>query len=172
MNELILLAALLRGPAYGYALKNTAGLIVGNKTMHPNVVYPLLKKFVQKGWVEAGSAPGARGQTRKQYRITPQGRNHLVEQLGTFGAREASDDDAFLFRVALFGVLSKSTQEHILAVRGAFLLARSDQLSRLRDITKPKSFSAMALDRVRRLVDDERHWVRTLQARVKRSKEA
>jgi DNA-binding PadR family transcriptional regulator len=52
MNDLVLLAALLRQPAYGYALKKIAGLIFGNGAMHNNVVYPLLKKFTQNGWVE------------------------------------------------------------------------------------------------------------------------
>jgi DNA-binding PadR family transcriptional regulator len=172
MNDLILLAALLKGPAYGYALKSTAGLILGSKAMHPNVVYPSLNRFVQRGWVEQGSAPGDRGQTRKQYRITAAGREHLFEQLGAFGDREAADDEAFLFRVAFFGALPKSIQRKILAARASFLASRSEQLSRLRDVMKPRSFSAVALDRVRKLVKDELGWVHKLQERVERRKGA
>jgi DNA-binding PadR family transcriptional regulator len=171
MNELVLLAALLRGPAYGYALKNTAGLIFGNKAMHPNVVYPLLKSFVEKGWVDAEPAPGDRGQTRKQYRITSGGRAYLLEQLGRFGEREASDDAAFLFRVALFDALPKAAREKVLAARAAFLISRSEQLAQLRAAVAPKSFGAVALDRVQTSVEDELDWVHTLQARVKRMKE-
>jgi DNA-binding PadR family transcriptional regulator len=171
MNELVLLAALLHGPAYGYALKNTAGLIFGSKAMHPNVVYPLLKTFVEKGWVEAESAPGDRGQTRKQYRITSRGRAYLFDQLGRFGEREAGDDAAFLFRVALFDALPKAAREKVLAARAAFLISRSKQLSQLGEGVTPKSFGAVALDRVQMLVEDELDWVHALQARVKRTKE-
>jgi hypothetical protein len=62
MTDLVLLSALLGGPAYGYALKRTAGLIFGNGVLHNNVVYPLLKKFVASGWVEQTTVPGDRGQ--------------------------------------------------------------------------------------------------------------
>ena len=172
MNDLILLAALLRGPAYGYALKNTAGLILGSKAMHPNVVYPSLNRFVREGWVEQGSAPGDRGQPRKQYRITAAGRQYLLEQLGIFGDREAADDEAFLFRVAFFGALPKSTRRKVLAARASFLTSRSEQLARLRDVMKPRSFSAVALDRVRKLVKDELDWVHQLQMQVERGKGA
>ena len=65
MNDLVLLAAMLAGPAYGYALKRTAGLIFGAGAMHNNVIYPALKKFVHNGWVSQLSVPGDRGHQRK-----------------------------------------------------------------------------------------------------------
>ena len=88
--DLILLAALLRGPAYGYALKKTAGFIFGGSALHNNVVYPSLKKFMRNGWVQQTAVPGERGQQRKQYRITRAGRQQLLAQLGSFGDREAA----------------------------------------------------------------------------------
>jgi DNA-binding PadR family transcriptional regulator len=127
---------------------------------------------LNEGWVEQGSAPGDRGQIRKQYRITASGRKHLLEQLGRFGDREAADDEAFLFRVAFFGALPKSTRRKILAARASFLVSRSEQLSRLREIMKPRTFSAVALDRVRKLVKDELDWVHRLQVRVEHGKGA
>jgi hypothetical protein len=68
MYGLVLLTALLRRPAYGYALKKTAGLIFGNSALHNNLIYPSLKRFLQHGWVEQSSVLGNRGQQRKQYR--------------------------------------------------------------------------------------------------------
>jgi DNA-binding PadR family transcriptional regulator len=115
-DDLVLLAALLGGPAYGYALKRTAGLIFGG-AMHNNVIYPSLKKFMRNGWVEQSSVPGDRGQQRKQYRITAVGKKYLLEQLATFGEREAADDAAFLFRVALFDALPKAKRGAIIAAR-------------------------------------------------------
>jgi DNA-binding PadR family transcriptional regulator len=163
MNDLVLLAALLRGPAYGYALKRTAGLIFGETIMHNNVVYPSLKKFVRSGWVEQKIMQGERGQQRKQYRITPAGKKFLVEQLAKFDERDTGDDGAFLFRVAFFDVLSKGERSAIVAARKSFLTSRSQQLSELRDMGQPRSFSAIALDRVQAQVENELQWVQQLE---------
>jgi DNA-binding PadR family transcriptional regulator len=170
MNELVLLAALLRSPAYGYALKETAGLIFGSRAMHPNVVYPLLKKFMQNGWVEQSSTPGDRGQTRKQYRITAPGKKYLLEQLSTFGEQDAADDGAFLFRVAFFDAFPKEKRRAILASRTLFLTSRSAQLAELREATQPRSFGGIALDRVLGLVQDELRWIHKLEGQVESNK--
>ncbi len=163
MNDLVLLAALLRGPAYGYPLKKTAGLIFGNSAMHNNIIYPALKKFTRNGWVEQATVQGDRGQQRKQYRITVAGRKYLFEQLGMFGDREAGEEGAFLLRVALFDVLPKRKREAIVATRKSFLNSRSAELSQLRKAAQPRSFGAVALDRVQTLVTDELRWIRQLE---------
>jgi DNA-binding PadR family transcriptional regulator len=162
MTDLVLLGALLRGPAYGYALKSTAGLIFGRGSLHSNIVYPALKRFGQNGWVTQRATPGRRGQTRKQYRITAAGKRHLLERLQAFGEDDAADESAFLLRVALFDLLPHSARTAIIAARASFLRARSDQLSQLAEKTQPRSFSAVALARVREQVDDEQQWIRGL----------
>jgi DNA-binding PadR family transcriptional regulator len=166
MTDLVLLTALLGGPAYGYALKRTAGLIFGNGVLHNNLVYPLLKRFVQSGWVEQSSVPGDRGPQRKQYRITPAGRKYLLEQIAIFGEREARDDGAFLFRVAMFDLLPEEKRREIIAARKAFLTARVKELSELEETGKPKSFNAVVLNRFHALVKGELEWI----ARLERSK--
>src|ERR1700721_2236193 len=75
MNDLVILTALLGGPAYGYALKKTAGLIFGNGALHNNVIYPALKKFVKTGWGDRLGWRGARGRTRSRTRSPRAGRN-------------------------------------------------------------------------------------------------
>jgi DNA-binding PadR family transcriptional regulator len=170
MNELVLLAALLRTPAYGYALKETAGLIFGSRAMHPNVVYPSLKKFVQEGWVEQSEKPGERGQTRKLYRITATGTKYLLERLATFTKLDAADDGAFLFRVAFFDALPKERRRDILALRKSFLQSRFAQFSELRTVTPSKSFPGLALARVQSLVQDELRWIGKLEAQVQSNK--
>jgi len=162
MTDLVLLAALLRAPAYGYALKSTAGVIFGRGSLHSNSVYPTLKRFVQNGWVRLRAAPGRRGQTRKQYRITAAGKQHLLERLHAFGKQDAADDSAFLLRVALFDLLPQSARTTIIAARASFLKARSDQLAQLAEETQTRSFSAAVLARVRQQVDDEQRWIRQL----------
>ena len=170
MNELILLSALLRGPTYGYSLKKTAGLIFGSRTMHPNVVYPLLRRFTENGWVEQTSRPGDKGQTRKQYRITSAGVSHLLGELRRFDAEAASDDGAFLFRIALFDMMSKEDRQAILAARKSFLIVRAEQLEKLQEATHAKSFGRIALERVRYLVQDELRWMGALEKETAREK--
>lgn len=166
MNERVLLAALLRGPAYGYALKETAGLIFGSKAMHPNIVYPLLKKFVQNGWVELSETQGERGQTRKQYRITAAGKKYLLEQIVNFTEQDAADDGAILFRVAFFDILPNETRQAILAARKSFLQSRLEQLAQLRTQTDPESFAGVALDRVLSVVRNELRWTARLETQI------
>jgi DNA-binding PadR family transcriptional regulator len=166
MNELVILAAMLRAPVYGYALKKIAGLTYGGREMHPNIVYPLLKKFVHNGWVHQTSTPGERGQTRKQYHITASGKRYLFAQLSTFTELDASNNGAFLLRVALFDVLSKPKQLEVLEARRLFLISRAEQLAMLAEEATPIPFGAIALDRVRSVVQDELRWIRKLGVRI------
>jgi DNA-binding PadR family transcriptional regulator len=166
MNDLVLLTALLREPAYGYALKKTAGLIFGSGAMHNNVIYPSLSRFVRNRWVVQARVPGARGQERKQYRITTAGRKYLLEQIGTFGAQEARDEGAFLLRVALFDILRRQKREAIVAARKTFLAARAAELSQLQKAVGPRSFGAVALHRVQNRVKDEIRWIRKMESKV------
>jgi DNA-binding PadR family transcriptional regulator len=46
------------------------GLISGKGEMHNNLVYPLLRRFVESGWVSKRKGPGERGQTRDIYALT------------------------------------------------------------------------------------------------------
>src|SRR5262245_56367293 len=166
MTELVILAALLQSPAYGYALKKTAGLIFGSRALHPNIVYPLLKKFVQNGWVEQSSAPGERGQTRKQYRITAAGKKYLLQELSTFDKHNASDEAGFPFRVGFFDALPKQKRQEMLAARKGFLNTRSKDLSRLSEQANANSFNGMALQRVQSQVRDELRWIRKLEEQI------
>ena len=163
MNDLILLTSLLNGPAYGYALKKTAGMIFGSGHLHNNVIYPTLNRFVRNSWVDQSTVGGERGQQRKQYRLTPAGRKHIVEQIGMFGEREASDDGAFMLRLALFDLLSAKKREEIIQRRKSFLTARAAELEQLREMTPGGSFPEMALERVQNRVKDELRWLRQVE---------
>jgi DNA-binding PadR family transcriptional regulator len=158
-----MLAALAGGPAYGYALKKTAGLIFGHAALHNNIVYPSLKRFVHHGWVDLTIVPGDRGQRRKQYRITPAGKQHLRHELAAFSHQQASDEMAFLLRVAFFDGLSPKLRARIIAARKSFLAARAAELLQLQDLTQPRSFSRVALDRVRQRIGDELRWIRRIE---------
>ncbi len=163
MTDLVLLTALLSGPAYGYALKRTAGLIFGSGVLHNNLVYPLLKKFVESGWVEQKTVPGDRGQQRKQYRITAAGKRYLMQQIASFDERDAANDGAFLFRVAMFDLLPEERRKEILAVRKAYLAVRIRELDELKKTGMPKSFSRIVLEHFQDLVRNELRWISGLE---------
>src|SRR6516165_654423 len=132
MNDLILLAALLEGPKHGWALKKVAGLVSGSRDMHNNLLYPLLKRFVQERWVRRRSEPGERGQTRAVYSLTPRGNQELLRRLREFGEREASSAPEFLVRAGLFAILDPETRSRILSERDRYLASRESQFSTIR----------------------------------------
>lgn len=165
MTDLVLLTALLSGPAYGYALKRTAGLIFGSGVLHNNVVYPLLKKFVESGWVEQKIVPGDRGQQRKQYRITLAGKKYLMQQIAKFDERDAANDGAFLFRVAMFDLLPDERRREIISARKAYLSVRISELDELKKTGMPKSFAAIVLEHFQDLVRNELKWISGLETR-------
>lgn len=49
MTDLVILTVLLGGPAYGYALKRTAGLIFGNGELHNNLGLSAVEKVRSVG---------------------------------------------------------------------------------------------------------------------------
>src|ERR1700752_3802901 len=131
MNDLILLAALLAGPQHGYALKKQVGLITGKRDMHNNLVYPLLRRFVENGWVSKRQAAGQRGQTRELYALTAKGKQELLRRLADFTEKEAPSENEFHLRVGLFAVLEAETRARILAERDRWLAKREETLARI-----------------------------------------
>src|SRR5215475_4393958 len=98
MNDLLLLAMMLDGPKYGYQLKRDAGWITGQETLHSNLVYPLLRKFLDQKLATKKAAPGERGQTRQQYSLTAAGKQYLFARLNTFSEMDAASEDEFHLR--------------------------------------------------------------------------
>src|SRR5271170_1896686 len=113
MNDLLLLASLLEGPKHGYALKKQAGLMSGQAEMHNNLVYPLLRRFVENGWVSKRQAAGQRGQTREVYTLTVKGKKEIVRRAAQFTTAEASSESEFALRVGLFSVLDGAQREAV-----------------------------------------------------------
>jgi len=166
MNDLILLAMLLEGPQHGYALKKKVGWITGHGEMHNNLVYPLLKRFVQQGWVNRRSADGERGQTRELYALTAKGKQELVRRLSDCGKKTAGSGEKFRFRVSLFSLLEPAVQENILESREAWLAAREQNLQRIEKATRARGWSREAIQFRRNEIHAERKWVEHLRRRM------
>ena len=162
MNDLLLLATLLGGPAHGYALKKRVGQITGQSDMHNNLVYPLLKRFVAAGWVSRKSVPGERGQTRERYALTSKGKQELLRRLEQFTAKDAASADAFQLRVGLFAFLGAAARQRIVEQREAWLANRAERLNYLAANMELGEWGAKVVAYLRKQVETERKWTSEL----------
>ncbi len=128
MTDLIMLSTLLAGPKHGYQLKREAGMILGQGVLHNNLVYPLLRRFMDQGWVTRRESAGERGQTRLRYLITATGKRELVARLSAFNDQDARSSDAFRLRVGLFQLLAPHMRKTILEHREKYLTGRIQHL--------------------------------------------
>ena len=162
MTDLIMLAVLADGPKHGYQLKRDAGFILGRGDLHNNLVYPLLRRFTDDGWVTKKTLPGERGQTRLSYTLTAAGRKELISRLSDYGPPDVSDARAFLARVGMFELLPSETRASILDLRETYLRGRADRLDRLAQNVELGVYGAEV---VRHLVKQTRFdlaWIRRL----------
>ena len=159
MNDLIFLSLLLPGPLHGYALKRQGGLISGQRELHNNIVYPLLRRFTARGWVTRRKAAGERGQTRQVYSLTARGRRALFDRVCAFDDRMASSREAFLFRVGFFGEVGRGVRGKIIDLRKKYLLARIARLHRLESEMQTGRYGLEALRYLRREAARELAWI-------------
>jgi DNA-binding PadR family transcriptional regulator len=168
MNDLLLLATLLGGPQHGYALKKHVGLITGQREMHNNLVYPLLRRFAQNDWISKRTAAGQRGQTREVYALTNKGKKELLRRLGQFTSKEAASENAFRLRVGLFQVLDAGTQKRIVTDRDLWLAARERHLERLAAAMNLGGWGAEVVRFIREETRRERLWIVSLTRKIER----
>lgn len=167
MNDLLLLSTLLAGPTHGYALKKRAGLIVGQAAIHNNLVYPLLRRFVENGWVSKRSAAGKRGQTRGVYALTPKGQQELLRRLSAFTEKEAASEAEFNLRIGLFFALDRGARQQILQERDRWLAAREERLVKLADSIDVGMWGGKVVRFLRERIKAERKWIAGLERSVK-----
>jgi DNA-binding PadR family transcriptional regulator len=166
MNDLLILANLLDGPKHGYALKKQVGLTSGQGEMHNNLVYPLLRRFVQYGWVSKREASGQRGQTRDVYALTAKGKSELLRRLATFTEKEAGSQKEFFLRAGLFIVLDAAARERILGERDRWLAAREEKLGKLCAAINVGDWGGEVVRFLREQTRAERRWISRLRRKV------
>jgi len=159
MNDLLLLALLLEAPKYGYQLRREAGWIMGQEAMHNNIVYPLLRRFLEQKWVTKKTMPGDRGQTRHQYALTAEGRRHVLQRASEFGESDAASESAFYLRVGLFELLRPEARHTILESRKEYLTGRDRKLAALKENMDLGRFGSEIVGHMRRKIEMELDWV-------------
>jgi DNA-binding PadR family transcriptional regulator len=176
MNDLLLLALLLGGPKYGYQLKREAGWMMGQQALHNNIVYPLLRRFLEEGWVSKREVPGQRGQTRQQYALTDKGRRTLMERLNRFAEADAASEQAFRLRLGLFPFLESGVQERVFGLREKYLERRDGVLAALEGNMDLGKFGGEIVGYMRKQIGMEQEWIghlrRLARTKVRGSKES
>jgi DNA-binding PadR family transcriptional regulator len=162
MNDLIILATLLPGAKHGYQLKHEAGLILGQEALHNNLVYPLLRRFSEAGWVTKKTVPGERGQQRHQYALTALGRRTLIQKLGEYSESDTRSLEGFLTRVGLFQVLEPAVRERVLDGRAEHLEKRAEHLAGITERFKLDSYAAETTRFLRNQIQAELEWIQRL----------
>ena len=169
MNDLLMLAMLLGEPKYGYQLKREAGWMMGQEDLHNNIVYPMLRRFLNEGWVTKKSVPGERGQTRQQYALTPDGRRYFFERMNTFSDADASSAEAFHLRVGIFAGLTPKSREAILSGREKYLGHRDQKLEALQANMELGKYGGEIVRYMRKQIEMEQEWIRHLRRIAKGS---
>jgi DNA-binding PadR family transcriptional regulator len=159
MNDLLMLAMLLAGPKYGYQLKREVGWMMGQGDLHNNIVYPLLRRFLEERWVSKKSVPGERGQTRQQYALTAEGRRSYFERIRQFSEDDASSEEAFFLRVGVFEALPAESREAILSARETFLQRRDQRLETLQENMELGKFGREIVRHMRKQIQIKQDWI-------------
>jgi|SRR3984885_11012661 DNA-binding PadR family transcriptional regulator len=167
MTDLIILSMLLPGPKHGYQLKHEAGMVFGQQTLHNNLIYPLLRRFLNDGWVSKKKVPGERGQTRQQYSLTAQGRRVLLERLSQFTEADAASDNEFRSRVGLFELLQPEVRETILTRRESYLQGLDQRMALLESNVKVGKYGAEVIGQMRDQIALETKWIQHLRRTMK-----
>jgi DNA-binding PadR family transcriptional regulator len=172
MNDLILLAALMQGPQHGYALKKLAGFMAGHGDMHNNLVYPLLRRFVENSWVTKRITGGERGQKRDLYTLTSKGKLALLQRLSHFTEKESASENEFRVRVGLFPLLEPPAREAILSGRDRWLAGRQERLAGIQSAMAEMNADAWGHSVVRFYLSQiraERKWIAEMARRASES---
>src|SRR5260370_8687370 len=103
----------MEGPQHGYALKKLAGFMAGHGDMHNNLVYPLLRRFVENSWVTKHTTGGERGQKRDLYTLTSKEKLALLQRLSHYTEKEASSEHEFRLRVTHLSMSELQAREII-----------------------------------------------------------
>jgi len=124
--EMALLGLLMQSPLHGYELRKRMGSIFGPfRVLSFSVLYPLLRKLLEGGFIEENLREAPVRRARIVYQVTDRGKARF-EFLSESTTPDAWDDDAFGLRFAFFGPISHKSRLRILEARHRRLKDRAE----------------------------------------------
>lgn len=166
MSDLIILSCLLEGAKHGYALKKQAGLIIGRAGIHNNLVYPALRRFMERGWVKKRTSAGQRGQNRDTYALTAEGKRELLRKLGEFTEKQAGEENEFHLRVAMFEILDGDARRRILEARKSWIESHEGRLRTIQSAMRLRSWAGELVRFLLGQAEAERKWIAGLERKA------
>jgi DNA-binding PadR family transcriptional regulator len=166
MTDLLILGTLLAGPKHGYRLKQEAGLMFGQREIHNNLVYPLLRRFTANGWVRKKTIAGQRGQNRRMYSLTAAGRRALLSRISQFDEQQSKSADDFFIRVGFFELLSVASREEVLDRREAYLRNHTEHLRTLQASMQIGAFGPEVIKHIIQRSKAELAWIGRLRRKA------
>lgn len=83
---MLILRVLQSEPLHGYAIAQRIHLLSSEVlAVEEGLLYPTLQKMLRKGWVEAKWGISETNRKVRFYRLTPQGKTELKEELASYG---------------------------------------------------------------------------------------
>jgi DNA-binding PadR family transcriptional regulator len=162
----MVLSLLLGGAKHGYRLKQDAAMIYGAQQLHNNTIYPLLKRYLEQGWIRQKKAPGERGQIRLLYELTATGKKGLLEKLADFTESDAASEQAFRLRTGLFAHLDAADRKRILQLRQNYLAPRLERVQQIARIPEMDSWASGTVRLVAKQLALECKWISEMMTRV------
>ncbi|HET6169439.1 MAG TPA: PadR family transcriptional regulator [Terracidiphilus sp.] len=83
---MLILRVLQSEPLHGYAISQRIRLLSSEiLAVEEGLLYPTLQKILRKGWVEAEWGISETNRKVRFYRLTPQGKTQLKQELSSYG---------------------------------------------------------------------------------------
>lgn len=145
MIDILILGVLRNGPVHGYELKQR----VQRPTLRPlsnNSLYPLLRRFEERGAVTKQVQTTQGRPARNTYAITAAGHALFHELITTLTPDEAGREEDFLLRVGFFAEMTSSERLGVLSARDAALgeqIAQATQL--LAQVRDPEGWRSRSM---------------------------
>ncbi len=133
--DLMVLGALVLGPAHGYELKKRITDMFGS--VYPNlsnsVIYPRLAQFQKEGYIKFKVESQTNAPNRKVYWITDSGFKHVKELTATpiplVGQVQSSYTDELTAHIVFFNLICKEERKRVIEPFYVFALGRYEELA-------------------------------------------
>lgn len=132
--KLLILALLITRPCYGYEIRKhlQEGLYICSD-INNNTLYPILRRFVEKGYTIKQSIHVDGKPSRIMYTITPIGRKAFMQELLHFSDSVFHNPDEFMLRLMFFDWMDTASRIRLLDGRekclSDFKMAKEDMIT-------------------------------------------
>ena len=135
--NLVILALIADKPHYGYEIKKYLEQYYDSVTnVNTNTLYPILRRFVELGYVEKSVVVEDGKPNKNMYTITSDGRREIVKELRYFPDSIFHERDACMLRLMFFDWMDRESRVRLLDGREKCILESMEQINKPHNFTK------------------------------------